>query len=183
MTDGGAGVELEMEPEPSVERVHEIAIRSARRYSPRCPAEDIAQDVVEKWLRQDPKPAKWKGWVVAVTRNQVHDVMGRQPAAKELAVDFDAVDDHRILGVALFGPSAAVIAREQLRRLLGNLPPAECRVLVASLDGLTNAEIAEAFGYANSAAVATVLSNAKGRIRAAHPDVDWEILPQRLYDV
>lgn len=183
MTEGDAGSQPEVEPEPSIEDVHQLAIRTARAYSPRCPAEDIAQDVAERWLRKDPKPEMWRGWVATVTRNRIRDVMGRAPAAKDLLVAPDVSDEYLILGGAIYGPSARVIARDQLRKMLGGLPPAECRVLVASLEGLTNAEIAEEFDYASTAVVSTVLAKAKARIRAANPHVDLAITPQRLYDV
>jgi len=180
MTEADPGSEAGLEP--TVEDVHQLALMSVRGYSPRSPAEDIAQDVTERWLRETEKPVRWRGWVRTVARHRVHDVMGEKRGGRELPFA-DHSDEYVILGGAMYGPSAGVIGRDQLRRMLGGLAPAECRVLVASLEGLTNAEIATEFGYASNASVATVLAKAKARIRAANPDVDFAIIPQRMYQI
>jgi DNA-directed RNA polymerase specialized sigma24 family protein len=166
--------------EPAIEAVRELALASARGYSPRSPAEDVAQDVAERWLRQDPKPVAWRGWVRTVTRNRVHDLMATGRGGRELPLDGGG-DELVALGGGVFGPSAGVVARDQLRRMLGGLGLKECRVLVASLEGLSNSEIATEFGYASNAAVATVVHRAKARIREANPGTNFDLVPERMY--
>jgi DNA-directed RNA polymerase specialized sigma24 family protein len=168
--------------EPTVEDVHHLALACVRGYSPTAPAEDIAQDVVERWLMQDPKPTAWRGWVRTVARNRVSDLMASDRGGRE--VPYDGTSDGYIaLAGALFGPSGQTIARMRIGTLLGDLPPAECRVVLASLEGWSNAEIAAEFGYANSATVATVLARAKAKIRQASPNVRFELHDQRMYDI
>jgi RNA polymerase sigma factor (sigma-70 family) len=169
-------------PGPSVEDVHELSRRVAFKYSPRCPVDDVAQDVVERWLRQTESPENWRGWVARVTRNRIHDLMAGDRGGREVPVADDSAE-YVFLGRAIYGPSATVIERERLREMLGGLAPAECRVLVASLDGYANGEIADMLGYASPEAVATILSKAKARIRKAVPDVNFALLPQRMYDI
>jgi DNA-directed RNA polymerase specialized sigma24 family protein len=170
------------EQPPTAEDVHDQAIASARLYSPRCPAEDVAQDVVERWLRQDPKPIAWRGWVRTVAIRRVNDLMSADRSAREMPFDPDG-EAYAALGGAVYGPSGAVIDRLRLASMLGELAPAECRVLVAHLRGLSNNEIATELDYATSASVATILNRAKTRVRDANPHLDLELVAQRMYDV
>jgi RNA polymerase sigma factor (sigma-70 family) len=164
---------------PDVAQVRDLALRVALKFSPQSPGEDIAQDVVLRWLMQDPPPQDWRAWVATVARNRVRDVMGAERGGRELPDG--RVDQLVELGTRIYGPSAQVIDRHQLRQMLGPLSERELEVLLHSLDGASNAEIADWLGYASAASVATLLSRTKRKIRDANPDTDLALRRERIY--
>lgn len=173
-----------------LEEVRRYAARVAWNFSRNAPMEDVAQDVVERYLKQDPKPDNWKAWTRTVTRNRVVEVMARGFGAHEWQVDGRAGggdDEHTVtledLGASIYGPSAGVLNRDLVAHVLGAVSEDELQIVLEHLNERSNAEIAERHGFASPEVVATKLYRAKQKLRARFPDRDLMLNPQRGYRV
>lgn len=136
-------------------------------------AEDVAQDVVTAYLRLADEPASWKAWTRTATRHRLIDV------ARQRVDDLEQELSHRARHHG--GPSAGVIADFQVREVLGVLTPKHRALLVDHLSGWSAAELAEAYGYASSAAASQTVSRVLKKLRAAFAEMAYDLAPQRLY--
>ena len=173
-----------------LEGVRKYAAGFARKFSPRSPVEDVAQDVVERYLKQNPKPDNWKAWTRVVTRNRVVELMDRGYARHERQLDGRAGGEAESAGVtledlgeAIYGPSAGVLNKHVVEEVVGAIGDDDLAVMLDHFDGRSNGEIAERHGFASADVVETKLYRAKRRLRAKFPDRDLMVNPQRPYDV
>jgi DNA-directed RNA polymerase specialized sigma24 family protein len=181
------GMPAERDVEARVSAVHDYAVRIARQLGRSLAHEDLAQDVVERYLRQDPPPDNLKAWTRTVTRNLATDtwrsayanrvrLIGDRDAGGE--TDGATLED---LGQAVYGPSAAVMDREMAAEVLAAVSVGDLAVLLDHLDGRSHADIAERHGYASPRLVATKIHRAKRRLQERFPDVGLLVNPQRPY--
>lgn len=139
-------------------------------------AEDVAQEIAFQYARLAEPPANWKGWTAIATRNRLIDLARqRRPAADPL----EPVLAERIAGA--MGPSAGVIAGHQVQEALAVLTKKERAVFGDHLAGMPNAELAQKYGYASAAAVATLVSRIARKVRDRFPKMELDLEPQRPY--
>jgi RNA polymerase sigma-70 factor (ECF subfamily) len=142
-------------------------------------AEDVAMDTVERLLEQDLSTLdNWRGWVWTVARRRALDLVRRDHRRGDILRE----QRHRDRDL---GPSAQGMRDHAMAQVLSVLSDRDEALLLAQLDGVPNAELAEQFGLANAATVSVTLNRIRGRIRAAFPSADLrELLGDvpRLYD-
>jgi len=138
-------------------------------------ADDVAQDIALQFHRLAVKPDNWKGWTAQATRHRLIDLARQKhPSAYLEEALHDAVE-------RAMGPSAGFIAGAQARDALGVLTDTERSLFGEHLLASSNAELAQRYGYASAAVVATLLHRIRGRILAAFPELKLDLEPQRLY--
>ncbi|HMG19699.1 MAG TPA: RNA polymerase sigma factor [Kofleriaceae bacterium] len=109
-------------PPDDTEELRRFTVMLARRITRgQFDAEDLAHEVLERWLRSAPRLAAVnpRAWLTVVLRRLVVDRLRRRRAAAEVAADWTALPDSE--------PDAAPwwcdIEAGVLRRELGRLPP------------------------------------------------------------
>jgi len=169
----------------------QIATRVARRYlmtdrrGEAVSADDVAQDVLIALLKQDLDAIdNWRAWVNQAARNRAIDIVRRGTDQGALWDDEVSAPPAalRASGTSAFGMWSSV---EKV--LLETLSNRDRELLLAHVDGASNAELARDFGLADAATVATTLSRIRRKVRAAFPGRAGilELLgpPPRVYDV
>ena len=138
-------------------------------------ADDVAQDVALQFHRLAATPDNWKGWTAQAPRHRLID-LARQ---KHPSAYLEETLQHAVQRAV--GPSAGVIAGAQVRKALSVLTDSERSLFGEHLLAASNAELAERYGYASAAVVATLLHRIRGKIVAAFPRLKLDLEPQRLY--
>jgi DNA-directed RNA polymerase specialized sigma24 family protein len=88
------------------------------------------------------------------------------------------------LGMWVLGPSAAGMRPQLMEHILEILSDQERAVVTRHLDGWSNAEIADEFGYASAQSVAVTISRARTKVRQrfdSRSQRDELLGPQRPY--
>lgn len=137
--------------------------------------DDVAQDVVLQYHRLAAPPDDWKAWTSVATRHRLVDLVRARRDVPSLDEVLVARAERRM------GPSAGVMARDQIFRAISGLSEKEKAVLAAHLVGATNAQIAETHGYANGPVVATLIARIRARIRQANPGMAEDLEAVRPY--
>jgi RNA polymerase sigma factor (sigma-70 family) len=135
-------------------------------------AEELTQDVfVAAWrkaARYDAARGRLSTWLMAIAHNLAVDRLRREAGRGAAAVD--GLDELAEVGV---NDEEAVLAREDLRRVLADLSPAERRLLHLSyFRGWTAREIAE-FDGIPLGTVKTRLRTALIKLRRVHGKGEW----------
>lgn len=177
-------------------KARELASRTAnRRLSGRdwegIGAEDVVQEVLLRFSELDlDGVANWEAWVVTATRNRCADVMAAEFRHGNTAIDpapgaSGAGPGPSVqLSMWVLGPSAAGMRPQMMAHILTVLSDQERAVLTRHLDGWSNAEIAEEFGYASARSVAVTISRARTKVRqrfGSRSQRDELFGPQRPY--
>ena len=175
---------------PTDDQLHEaraIALRVANRYLEPATglADDVAQATLVKFVDVDLDGlGNWRAWVNRVARNEAIDHLRREKNHWWGVTDLDASPSAPPKQLREVGPSAAGMWPQIITKLTETLGDREREMLLASLDGASNDDIARDFGYANGRSVAVILTRARAKVRAAFTDRQ-EVLkllgPQRLY--
>lgn len=143
-------------------------------------AEDIAQDTVLQLSERDLSELRdWRSWVRTVARRRALDVQRRERRRRQIL-------ERGRIPTRLPGPSDAGVRETSLAQVLAVLSDRDADLLLAQLDGASNAELAERFGLANAATVAVTLNRIRRRIRDAFPSQTLrELLGEvpRIYDL
>lgn len=153
--------------------------------------DDVVQEVLLRFASLDLDVIdNWEAWVVTATRNRCNDVMAAErrhdhewvdPAT---ALDGAGSDALKRIGMWVVGPSAAGMRPQMMEHVLAVLSDQERAVVDRHLDGFSNADIAQEFGYASAQSVAVTISRARAKVRErfASPSQRDEVLnPQRPY--
>lgn len=134
--------------------------------------EDVVQEVLLRFAALDlDEILNWEAWVTTATKNRCSDVTSaaerhnNQPIRPHVDGDGHAADLATRIGMWVVGPSAAAIHPLMLAHVMEALSDRERLVVTRHLDGWSNAEIAEEFGYASAASVAVTVSKAKRKMR------------------
>jgi RNA polymerase sigma factor (sigma-70 family) len=153
--------------------------------------DDVVQEVLLRFARLDlDEVDNWEAWVVTVTRNRCSDLLAAARRHQNTPIDPDPSradeqpDADIRIATRVIGPSAAGMIGLLAAQITQVLSERERAVLMAHVDGWTNAEIAERFGYARAQSVAVIVSRAKRRVReqfATAAQRDDLINPQRVY--
>ena len=174
----------------------EIARRTAnRRLSGRdwegIGAEDVVQEVLLRFAELDLDAVEnWEAWVVTATKNRCADVMAAELRHGNEAIDPNpgasgaGPDPSTQLGMWVLGPSAAGMRPQMMAHILEVLSDQERAVVTRHLDGWSNAEIADEFGYASPQSVAVTISRARTKVRQrfdSRSQRDELLGPQRPY--
>ena len=160
----------------------DIAVRAARRKLRGQPfdwADDIAQETVIKLAQEDPDSLdNWRAWTTTV--------------ASRAAVDMLRDEANRGRREAGYTPrgvkptSAQAVQFIALAQLLSVLTDRESELFRASVvQGLSNGELAERFGYKNAASVAVTLTRIRQKLKGGHsPEALRELAGElhRVYD-
>ncbi|WP_228373423.1 RNA polymerase sigma factor [Demequina gelatinilytica] len=132
-------------------------------------AEDVAQDVIVRLLEEGvgglDHPDRY---VARMARFAAIDI---QRARKKEWVSVE--EDVEWIGELIesqVGPSTMAGRHELFRQLLEPLTASQRTIFLASLDGVTNAEIAERFGYKDGRSVAVILTRIRKEIRKPFED-------------
>lgn len=153
-----------------LKEAHDFALARARRLLPDIhTAQDVAQEAMIRLLGQDQAPANIEAWLTRVVTNLANDHF-RQNRRQPLpgAVDEGGLPaDHDLLERGHAGlVSGPALDALKLQSVLDSLSQRERQILTLHLQGWSNAEIADHFGYAGEATVRTLVSRTKSRIRA-----------------
>lgn len=157
-----------------------IAYRAAAGVVTHHEAEEVAQETTLRLSRQDGDGLRdWRGWVWTVARNRALDVLRQQQGRR------DILERHKPRERDV-GPSEQGMRDAVLSQVLSVLSDRDAEMLLASLDGVPNAELAERFGLANASTVAVTLSRIRRKIRDAFPSAELRALlgdMPRVYDI
>ena len=159
-------------------RRYAVAVASGDRIlraRPDVSAEDVAQDVVLQFHRMVVKPANWRGWTATATRHRLIDLARQRGGAAVLDDELQA----RVMGA--MGPSGGVIAGAQARGALAVLSQGERDLFGEHLLGVSNAELAERYGYRSPQVVSTLLTRIGTKIRRHFPALHLDLEPVRVY--
>jgi len=166
-------------PSEVLAQARPIAERAASRVVGPDDAEEIAQKTIEKLWQQDSSTLQnWRSWVWAVAHRAALDLVRQEGRRREILEGYRPRDRD-------VGPSEQGMRDHAMAQVLSVLSDRDAALLLAQLDGVPNAELAEQFGLANAATVSVTLNRIRGRIRAAFPSADLrELLGDvpRLYD-
>ncbi len=132
-------------------------------------AEDMAQDAMFRLFDLDTAPDNIEAWLTTVIRNLAADHhRGGQRHAGPGEVEVGGLpNEHQLLARGLVGEPVSwpVIQRARIEQALSQLGDQVRAVLEAHVEGSSNQEIADSFGYASKAAVAVTISRAKKQLR------------------
>jgi RNA polymerase sigma factor (sigma-70 family) len=153
--------------------------------------EDVVQEVLLRFAALDLHGIdNWEAWVVTATKNRCSDVMaaerrhGNEAAGTSTDLDGQGPDSLKRVGMWVVGPSAAAIRPQMLEHILAVLSDQERAIVARHLDGYSNADIAEEFGYASAQSVAVTITRARAKVRerfASPEERDAILNPQRPY--
>jgi len=150
-------------------------MRARRAVDDAQAAEDISQDAMFRLFDQATAPDNIEAWLTTIIRNLAADHhRGEQRRAGAGDVEAGGLpDEHDLLHRGRLGEATSypVIQRMRIEQSLAHLSDRMRAVLEAHLEGSSNQEIADQFGYAGKAAVAATISRAKKQIREA--DEPW----------
>lgn len=167
----------EGEPKPpSLDRVRRHALDLAGVLGAGMWAEDVAADVVVKYVRY--RPQAWRKWVAKTTATTVTDYWRTQPfyadpipGSSPSDLDGGPPGPPFPHGLMAAGESLPVANRNLVIRMLDTLGPRERSIVFARFwRGLSSTEIAAALDYKNAASVDTVYGRAMGRLRRRFGD-------------
>ena len=159
-------------------RRYALAVASGDRIlraRPDVSADDVAQDVALQFHRMAVKPENWRGWTATATRHRLVDLARQRGGAAVLDDELQA----RVLRA--MGPSGGVIAGAQARGAPGVLSQGERDLFGEHLLGVSNAELAERYGYRSPQVVSTLLSRIAAKIRRHFPHLHLDLEPARVY--
>lgn len=155
---------------------HRAAATAVREHE----AEDVAQDTVLLLTEQDLSELRdWRSWVWTVARRRALDLARQEQGRRDILMR-QRVRERDI------GPSDQGVRDAALTRVLCVLSDRDAALLLAQLDGASNAELAERFGLANAATVSVTLTRIRTKIREAFPTAELrELLGEvpRVYDI
>ena len=167
-------------PSDVLAQARSIAHRAAATAVRDHEAEDVAQDTVLALIEQDLSELRdWRSWVWTVARRRALDLVRQEQGRRKI------LDQHRPRERDV-GPSAQGVRDAALGQVLSVLSDRDAALLLAHLDGATNAELAERFGLANAATVSVTLTRVRAKIRDAFPSAELrELLGEvpRVYDI
>ena len=159
---------------PLEEGLRRVVVKELHRLGAGDATDDLAADVMAKYLRH--RPVHYKPWLERTLRTTLIDYWRRRRFHVELPPSSFPSDPDggppmpfpsALLASSLSTPAAN---RDVVRRLLEALTPQQRRVVVARYwEGLPAREIAERFGYKNAASVDTILDRAERRLRNRFP--------------
>ena len=156
-----------------------IAERAARRVVGPEDAQDIAQDTLEKLLHQNSdRVDAWRGWVWTVAYRRALDLDAKEKRRRDI-IEEQRPRDRDV------GPSEQGMRDHAMEQVLSVLSDRDAALLLAQLDGVPNAELADRFGLANPASVSVTLTRIRRKIRESFPSADLrEMLGDvpRVYD-
>lgn len=148
----------------------EIAIRVAARYLPGDSGEpeDVAQSVLLKLLTVPEGSVRdWRAWVNRVARNLAIDrVRQWRPTYRGREIDPSAPPR----SLTEVGPSGRAMWPRVWAELTKELSEREREMLLASLDGASNEDIAADFGYAGAGSAAVTLHRIRVKLRQTYAD-------------
>ena len=166
-------------PSEVLAQARSVAQRAASRVVGPEDAEEIAQETIELLWQQDLSTLQsWRSWVWTVAYRRALDLDAKEKRRRQIIEGYRPRDRD-------VGPSEQGMRDHVLAQVLSVLSDRDAALLLAQLDGVPNAELAEQFGLANAATVSVTLNRIRGRIRAAFPSADLrELLGDvpRLYD-
>jgi RNA polymerase sigma factor (sigma-70 family) len=166
-------------PSDALLQARTIAVRSAARIVGPEDAEDVAQETIARLLEQDPAGLQgWRGWVWTVAYRRALDLDAKEKRRRQILEGYRPRDRD-------VGPSEQGMRDHVMAQVLSVLSDRDAALLLAQLDGVPNAELAEQFGLASAATVSVTLNRIRARIRAAFPSADLrELLGEvpRVYD-
>jgi len=175
---------IELSPDEYAEAV-DIARRVARPVlGPRADAEleDVAQEAIARLLEEDPAPNDWRAWLNRVARNTAVDV-GRH-AARFDEKDGPEADQDQLLRdfvLRVLSTSEAGMIEAGMAFVTSDLTGRDREMLLASVNGASNAELAEDFGLASPEVVAQTLYRIRRRLRGRLEGAGYERHHPRPY--
>jgi RNA polymerase sigma factor (sigma-70 family) len=159
---------------PLEEGLRRFVVKELRRLGAGDATDDLAADVMAKYLRH--RPVHYRPWLERTLRTTLIDLWRRRRFEVELppssfpsdpAAGPPAPFPSALLASSLSTPAAN---RDVVRRLLDALTPQQRRVVLARYwEGLPSREIATRFNYRNAAVVDTILDRAERRLRDRFP--------------
>jgi RNA polymerase sigma factor (sigma-70 family) len=176
--------------------VQEVALRRLRGHAMplvRSHAEDLAMDVVASFAtsRERKQIDNVEAWATTAARNAASDFLDLKANARPgFEIDAEARDDgpSEAAGEALDrlvdpggSPSRRVFTRDQAARLLSALSAKQQLLVIASAEGVPQAEIASLLGYRSANSVKSALTDVRRKIEglAAELGIDpaWNSWP------
>lgn len=129
--------------------------------------EDFSGQAIQKLLVQANRPANVEAWIRLVITNQYRDWLDRSKrrGGPELHVENDSDWEMDILEHAVGSPSVRIFQREDVNRILEVLNEDEKTMLLSSVIGYTNHEIAEDMGLGSGRIAATRLGQIRKKVR------------------
>lgn len=167
--------------------VHDAALRRARGYSADLSeqdAEDIAQEVVIRFSRQEPGTiANPAAWANTAAGNLCSTLVKRIARGAPLPVDDDAPAVALEEFVTRGQPTSyGAIIRQQADAVLALLNDRERELIQLVAEGTPQAEIAEIMGYRNAESVKTTLNRLRRKVLDAAErggmSADWQQHPR-----
>jgi DNA-directed RNA polymerase specialized sigma24 family protein len=137
--------------------------------------DDVAQDIALQYYQRRIEPMSLRGWAATATRCRLIDLARKK---RPLTVDDDALFRQMTRQI---GPNAVFMSRDQYRRFIAALRPAQQAVINEHLTGATNAQIARSHNYASEAVASAIICRIKKNLRAQFPDMRFDLTPQRVY--
>ena len=160
--------------------VHDFALDQARRFRGKYPltpedCEDIAQWVVKKLYSKNLAIRHWRGYVYTMVKNHAIDIIG----TKDFKASANAVPEAgdyawRSVRTIFNTPIQTVKPRdvaydildsELFLEVMTEIPSDKRELFIDHLEGMTNNELAEIYGYASAAVVAQTISRIKRNLR------------------
>ncbi len=132
-------------------------------------AEDYAAQAIEKLLQQEVRPANVEGWL-ALTINRQYIDRFRKIQARGGGSNRDLTDEEweiEMVSYAVRSPSLLVQKREQVEEVLNVLTLKEKEILILSVAGYDNHEIAMHLNYGSNKIVATRLAQIAKKVNTA----------------
>jgi len=123
-------------------------------------AEEYAATAIEKLLAQPKKPENVEAWLQKTINNQYIDHFRKiqSRGGESIRELTDEQWEKEMLSFAFGSPSAKVYARESVDEVLAVLTEKEREILILSVAGFDNHEIANYLEYKNNKIVATRLA-------------------------
>jgi DNA-directed RNA polymerase specialized sigma24 family protein len=122
--------------------------------------EDYASQAIEKLLQQENRPNNVEGWLALTIKRQYFDRF-RKIQARGGGSNRDLSDEEwemEMVSHAVRSPSLMVQRKEQVEQVLNVLNEKEKEILILSVAGYDNHEIAMHLGYGSNKIVATRLA-------------------------
>lgn len=161
--------------------VQQVALRRLRGHAMplvRNHAEDLAMDVVARfaWSRERGRIDNVEAWATTAARNAAHDFLDlKANARQELVVaepSRDGVDPEPVEGAFRHlldpggSPSRRFFTHDQAVRLLSALSAKQQLLVIASAEGVPQAEIARLLDYRSANSVKSALTALRRKVEA-----------------
>jgi DNA-directed RNA polymerase specialized sigma24 family protein len=132
-------------------------------------AEDYAAQAIEKLLQQEARPNNVEGWLALTIKRQYIDRFKKIEARggrsnRNLS---DEQWEMEMISHAVRSPSVMIQRREQVEEVLNVLNQKEKEILILSVAGYDNHEIAMHLGYKTNKIVATRLAQIAKKVQEA----------------